>query len=155
MTWAHDKHPDTKTLFFRSGHHSISRPLLLYLWVKGLKGRSSHWKALKSTATPSCWHHETEQRISPSLDLPGWCGPSSAQPSIKTLECAVRKYPHSAKGRAELSHWCARDPCVRGTGSLHPGLHCIMGRFSARAWKTNDAFIWLLPFAVRVYVKPT
>lgn len=154
MTWAHGKHPDTKTLFFRNCHHSISRPLLLYLWVKGsvlpLKG-----PGVDRPTTPSCWHHETEQRISRSLDLPGRPGPSSAQPSVKTLECAVRKYPHSAKGRAELSHWCARDPCLRGTGSLHPGLHCIMGRFSARAWKTNDAFIWFLPLAVRVYVKPT
>ena len=152
MTWAHDKHPDTKTLFFRNGHHSISRPLLLYLWVKGsvlpLKGPGvdSNSKLLtprdrtkdqsKSWSPGSAW-----AKFSPAIyQDPGMCR---------------EKIPTFCQGESRAESLMFTGPLSEGTGSLHPGLHCIMGRFSARAWKTNDAFIWLLPLAVRVYVKPT
>lgn len=122
MTRADNKYPYTKNLFFIG---AISKPLLLSLSVN--QGTCPPME-MPLGRLSSSW----------SSQVPG----DRAKPLPMVWSCHGAQASRAGKVPVidSLPKAC-HPPHQKGTRSLHTGLHCIIGRFSARAQKTNEAFI--------------
>lgn len=139
MTGAHDKHPDTKKLFFRGGPHPISDPVSLSRELKGLSSHRRPWSP-RTDSPGGCGHPWAEQRTCRGLD------PSSARPRAAAAwapeQAAGGAHLGSAKGKANRAQ--ALAPHQKG-GAAPSCPTLDNGQIWAGARKTDAAFIRLPP----------
>lgn len=145
MTWVHDKYPATQKAVFqrRPPRHkqtfvALSVTLRICPPIERPPSRQTDYSKLLTPRdrTKNCLSLDPLSSVQAKFSPAIYQGDGMCSKQIPTFCQGKRK-----AGSLTLPKAKEILPHQKGPGSPHPGLHCIMGRFSASARKTNDAFI--------------